>query len=106
MVAMGNKASADTARRTRRNHKELAEAGVPVGARRAFGWQEAREAREAIDKLIAGVKLTGILADWRKRGIKTTAGKDWRWPPFTMYLRNPAWPACGRSPSAGWACPA
>lgn len=98
MVAMQNKASADTARRTRRKHLELAEAGVPVGAYRPFGWKpdrktkdpvESKEIEDAVDKILAGVKISAIVVDWQSRGILTTPGNRWRWSSFVTMLRNP-----------------
>jgi site-specific DNA recombinase len=98
MVAMANKASADMSRRNKRKHQELAEAGIPVGAHRPFGWQadkrtlneaEAQEIRTAIDKILAGVTPTGIMADWQDRGVLTPRGNTWKWSPFLSMLRNP-----------------
>ncbi|MDG4783294.1 recombinase family protein [Micromonospora sp. WMMD961] len=98
MVAMANKASADTSRRTKRKHRELAEEGVPVGSQRPFGWKadkltlepaEASEIRTAVMKIRGGVKPTGIMADWQDRGILTPHGNTWRWSPFMSMLRNP-----------------
>ncbi|SCL28090.1 Site-specific DNA recombinase [Micromonospora rhizosphaerae] len=98
MVAMANKQSADTARRTRRKHQELAEAGIPVGAHRPFGWQEdkrtidhaeAEEIRQAVAKILAGVTPTGIMHDWHERGVLTPRGNTWKWSPFLSMLRNP-----------------
>lgn len=98
MVAMANKASADTSRRTKRKHQELAEAGIPVGNYRPFGWQadkrtlndaEAKEIREAVDKILAGVTPSGVLKDWHERRVLTTPGNTWKWSPFLSMLRNP-----------------
>lgn len=98
MVAMANKQSADTARRTKRKHRELAEAGIPVGAHRPFGWQadkrtldhsEAMEIRQAVDKILAGVTPTGVMKDWHDRGVLTPRGNTWKWSPFLSMLRNP-----------------
>ncbi|PWU47481.1 hypothetical protein DLJ47_30475 [Micromonospora sp. S4605] len=98
MVAMANKASADTSRRNKRKHQELAEAGIPVGAHRPFGWQadkrtkdsvEAAEIVQAVDKILAGVTPTGIMHDWHDRGILTPRGNTWKWSPFLSMLRNP-----------------
>ncbi|OKI45084.1 recombinase family protein [Micromonospora sp. CB01531] len=98
MVAMANKSSADTARRVKRMHRELAEEGRPVGSNRPFGWKadkrtldpaESEEIREAIDKVLAGVNPMAIVADWNKRGLRTTRGNPWRRSVFIGMLRNP-----------------
>ncbi|MFU8852477.1 recombinase family protein [Micromonospora sp. SL1-18] len=98
MVAMANKSSADTSRRNKRKHQELAAAGIPVGAHRPFGWMadkrtlnqtEAEEIRNAVDKILAGVTPTGIMHDWHNRGVLTPRGNTWKWSPFLSMLRNP-----------------
>ena len=68
LTAMNNKSSADTSRRQKRKHRELAEEGQPVGPRRPFGWKadkrtlepaEAAEVRDAIAKIVAGCQPDG-----------------------------------------------
>lgn len=98
MVAMGNKSSADTSRRTARKHRELAEQGEPVGGPRPFGFKqdrrtldpaEAKEIKAAINKILAGVTVGSMLADWVARGVLTPNGNPWQWAPFMAMLRNP-----------------
>jgi site-specific DNA recombinase len=80
MVAMANKASADTARRVKRKHRENAENGIPVGGVRPFGWQddkrtlheeEAALIREAAHRVLTGAPLSAIVTDWTERGVRT-----------------------------------
>lgn len=98
MVAMASKSSADTSRRTKRKHLELAENGSPVGGLRPFGWnadkrtineEEAKEIRHAVERILAGVGTTAIMAEWHERGIKTPHGNSFRWSAFMGMLRNP-----------------
>jgi hypothetical protein len=74
--------------RVRRKHRELAEAGRPVGGgSRPFGFEddrmtlqpeEAAHIREAARRLLAGDSLWAICRDWNAAGILTTTGKPWR----------------------------
>ncbi|OUC97355.1 recombinase family protein [Streptosporangium minutum] len=98
MVAMASKSSADTARRVKRMHRELAEKGISKGPWRPFGWNEDRTTvhpveaelvREAVRKILAGVRVGGIVADWDERGIRTTRGNKWVWTNLLLMLRNP-----------------
>ncbi|MEU8007202.1 recombinase family protein [Catellatospora sp. NPDC049111] len=98
ITAMNNKSSADTSRRQKRKHRELAEEGIPVGSRRPFGWKadklaldpvEAAEIRKAVDKLLAGVGVMSIVGDWNSRGLRTSQGNFWRRSVFVGMLRNP-----------------
>ncbi|WP_433373861.1 recombinase family protein [Actinoplanes sp. CA-142083] len=98
LTAMNNKSSADTSRRQKRKHQELAEEGQPVGSRRPYGWKvdkrtlehaEANEVREAITKIVAGVNPMAVVAEWNRRGLRTTVGNPWRRSTFINMLRNP-----------------
>ncbi|WP_346114590.1 recombinase family protein [Nonomuraea maheshkhaliensis] len=98
MVAMASKASADTARRVKRMHRELAEKGVSKSPWRPFGWNkdrttlqpvEAELIREAVQKILAGVRVGGIVNDWAERGIRTPRGNKWVWTNLLLMLRNP-----------------
>lgn len=98
LVAMANKASADTARRVAREHLARAEAGEPAGGRRPFGWQkdkktldpiESGHIRDAVASMLAGVSPTAVMTDWLKRGILTPRGNPWTWSPFHSMMRNP-----------------
>ncbi|WP_205474212.1 recombinase family protein [Nocardioides sp. SYSU D00038] len=97
MVAFANKASLDTGRRTRRKHRELAEAGQPVG-RRTFGWQsdlrtldpaEAPLARQAVTEVLDGIPLAHVVRRWNDAGVTTTTGNRWSSQTLRKYLQNP-----------------
>lgn len=97
MVAFANKSSADTGRRTKRKHLELAEAGEPVG-RRTFGWKadkrtldpvEAAHARQVVDEILSGGGLREAVLAWNDAGIRTTNGKLWSHQSLRKYLTNP-----------------
>src|SRR5919109_1505748 len=76
------------AERQRRKHRELAEAGKPVGGGdRPFGFEddrvgiregEAHEIRDAVERLIAGASMRSIWLDWRHRGVRSPRGTDWQ----------------------------
>lgn len=79
LVAFANKSSADTARRVKRKQLSLATEGKLHGGRVPFGWMDdgvtvdsdaKREILEAQRRVIAGVKLSEIRADWHERGIR------------------------------------
>ena len=98
MVAFANKSSMDTARRVKRKHAELAQAGTPVGGRRPFGWQadkraldaeEARLIREAVDYLLDGGSLHAVVRAWNEAGIVTPWGNEWRTGALRDVLRSP-----------------
>ena len=102
LVATSNKQSADTARRTRRKHQALQQAGIPVGGRRPFGWQadkrtvddaEAEAVRAAAQRILDGAPLGAIVADWNARGIVTPAGNPWKRASVKAIFRNPR--VCG-----------
>lgn len=97
IVAFNNKSSADTGRRVKRAHRAAAKAGRPVGGYRPFGWKadrstldpkESRLVREAVEELIAGGTIRGIVRRWTEAGIKTTANADWKGATLRQYLRN------------------
>lgn len=91
--------SAVKGERQQRRNKEAAENGRPwrSGIRR-FGRTpdfephpvEAQLVREAYDRLLAGESTTGIVRDWRERGVPTVGGGEWRRSNFTRMLRSPA----------------
>ncbi len=97
-VVMGNKSSADTARRVARMHKGLADKGRPVGGRRTFGWlpdkstldvAEAVLARRAVADVMEGRNLTSICNEWNAAGVRTVMGNDWNASKLRQYLLNP-----------------
>jgi DNA invertase Pin-like site-specific DNA recombinase len=98
MVAFANKSSMDTARRVKRKHLELAQAGVPVGGARPFGWQrdkltldpkESRLIREGVDFLLAGGSLHGLVRAWNEAGVLTPHGNAWRTGSLRLTLLSP-----------------
>lgn len=98
MVAMANKSSADTARRVKRAHVELARTGAAIGGTRPFGWNsdkvtinpsEAQLVRSAVERLLAGdATMHGIAREWNKLGITTTKGNKWDQVGIRQYLGN------------------
>src|ERR687883_1350677 len=73
-------------RRLRQSHRARADEGKPVGGTRPFGWAEDRmtldpvEAplvRQAVEGLIGGRSLGAIVADWNRRGVRTSLGNPW-----------------------------
>jgi site-specific DNA recombinase len=98
LVATSNKQSADTARRTKRKHAALQQAGIPVGGRRPFGWQadkrtldpaEAEHIRTAAARITDGAPVAAIVADWNTHGVVTPFGKRWSRTGVKAVLRNP-----------------
>lgn len=96
--AFARKESEDKARRTKRKHLELAQAGRPVGGTRHFGYDplyingkpvlldpdghptlrvrpdEAAQIRAAIAALLAGESMRSITRRWNDEGITATRG--------------------------------
>lgn len=98
LVTVANKSSADTARRVRRKHHALQQAGIPTGTTRPFGYRpdkrtldpaEATALREAVERIITGASPRAIAADWNKKGITTTRGNTWSKQTVKQVLRNP-----------------
>jgi site-specific DNA recombinase len=98
VVATNNKQSADTARRVKRKHRALEQAGIPTGGRRPFGWQadkrtlnepEAAVIREAAERLRAGAPIAAIVVDWNNRGFTTALGNKWVSQTVKSVFRNP-----------------
>ena len=86
MVAVGNKASRDTARRVARARLRQARAGQFGGGQRRFGFEadgvtvredEAEEIRRAADAVLAGVSLRQVTASLRDRQVPTVKGAQW-----------------------------
>lgn len=73
--------------RITRKARELAEAGKSSGGgTRPFGYEadfrtvresEAALIREAVDRILAGDAVRGLLTDWTRRGVQTVQGGPW-----------------------------
>jgi site-specific DNA recombinase len=86
MVAMGNKSSADTARRVTAARKRQAEEGRWHGGKRPYGFLadgvtvdpvEAAEILKAANGVLANVSLRQLALDLRRRGVPTVTGSRW-----------------------------
>jgi site-specific DNA recombinase len=109
VVATNNKQSADTARRVKRKHLAMQQAGIPTGGRRPFGWQadkrtiepqEAEMIREAAERIIRGAPLSAIVALWNESGVPTPMGNRWVKETVKGLFRNPR--LCGLRARAVW----
>ncbi|MGW4825751.1 recombinase family protein [Streptomyces sp. NPDC004227] len=98
LVTVANKSSADTARRVRRKHQALQQAGIPTGSIRPFGYKddkrkldpkEAAALRKAVERILTGASPRTIAAEWNKQGITTTRGNRWSKDTVKQVLRNP-----------------
>jgi site-specific DNA recombinase len=98
MVNVANKSSADSGRRIAAKHLQLAQAGVPVGGNRPFGWQvdkrtineeEAALIRQAARDVIAGVGIHTIVRQWNRAGVRTTKDNLWQHQVMRQMLLNP-----------------
>jgi DNA invertase Pin-like site-specific DNA recombinase len=85
-------------RRLRQSHRARAEEGKPVGGTRPFGWAEDRMALDpteaplvchAVEALIAGRTVGAIVADWNRRGVRTSLGNPWSPRSLKLSLGNP-----------------
>jgi site-specific DNA recombinase len=86
IAAMSAKEADDKSRRQRRKAVELADAGLPAGGGRVFGYEadqvtirpaEAALVREAARRVVNGDSLRSIMVDWRERGVETVRGGRW-----------------------------
>ncbi|WP_067256649.1 recombinase family protein [Streptomyces sp. DSM 15324] len=83
-VAIANKTSADTSKRTKRKHLELATKGKLPGGRAPYGWnredrrtlvpEEAENLRKAVRDFVSGIRWASIARDWRDRGVRSHSG--------------------------------
>lgn len=98
LVATNNKQSSDTARRVKRKHRALEQAGIPTGGRRPFGWNEDKRTlnepeadliQESAKRLINGAPINAIVADWTNRGFTTPLGNRWLSQTVKIVFRNP-----------------
>jgi DNA invertase Pin-like site-specific DNA recombinase len=98
IVATYNKQSADTARRVKRKHRALEQAGIPTGGRRPFGWKqdrrtlepaEAEAIRSGAKRLLEGAPLAAVVAEWKAAGFTTPLGNQWLSNTVKTVFRNP-----------------
>jgi DNA invertase Pin-like site-specific DNA recombinase len=84
--------------RTKRAHRQLAEAGSPVSGTRPFGWladrttldpHEAALVREAAGRILEGETLWAITRDWQAREIRASRGGRWTQSAIRRILLNP-----------------
>lgn len=98
MVTVANKASADTSRRVKRGHLQLARSGVVKHGARAFGWQadkitidpvEAALIKKAATDIIDGAGLRTVTREWNEAGVTTVRGNTWDHRSVRQVLRSP-----------------
>lgn len=79
-------------------HRQRAEAGLPNGGMRAFGYRrdgvtldqaEADLIREGAARVLAGEKRFDIVSDWNRRGYRTVGGSEWSPVRFRDMLTGP-----------------
>jgi site-specific DNA recombinase len=84
--AAARKESDDKSRRTKRKHLEVAQAGLPVGGFRAFGYEddkitvradEAAMIRDAAMRVLAGESIRRVVMDWNNHGLTGPRGGRW-----------------------------
>ncbi|MFP8960051.1 recombinase family protein [Streptomyces nanhaiensis] len=84
--------------RQKRTRDQMAARGVFFGGRRPFGYEadgvtvreeEAALIREAADAVLAGASLHSIAADWNRRGVLTSTGRQWKGPEVREMLLRP-----------------
>ena len=99
MVAVGNKASRDTARRVSDQQRRSAAEGRYRGGRRRYGWEsdgmtprpdEQEVVRWAAESVLAGVSLRYLVRDLAGRGVPTVAGADWSTSTLRDILLRPS----------------
>ncbi|AGS70818.1 recombinase family protein [Streptomyces collinus] len=83
-VTIANKSSADTSKRTKRKHLELAAKGKLPGGRAPYGWNredrrtlvpdEAENLRKAVRDFLGGVRWASIAREWRDKGVRSHSG--------------------------------
>jgi hypothetical protein len=125
--AFARKESEDKARRTKRKHLELAQAGRPVGGTRHFGYEPLRQdgvpvllddqgyptlkireseatlVREAVTAVLAGRSVRSIVKEWNDRGLTASRGGRITAGTLTRILKSPTiagWRALDDTPVA------
>lgn len=106
LVIMANKASADTARRVKRQKEERLATGLPPGSRyRTFGYthqnikkgilgwevieEEAAIVRDVFTRVAKGESVNSITNDLRDKGVLTVSGKPWSFQATSRMLESP-----------------
>jgi len=90
-----------TAERVKRASDDRERKGIYHGGTVPYGFQvkdhrlvpnppEVARIQEAVDRLLSGDTLSGIVKDWQRQGITTRSGKLWRVTGLRPILRNPA----------------
>ncbi|GIN05594.1 serine recombinase [Planomonospora venezuelensis] len=84
--------------RQKAKNLQLAEAGLPKGGARPFGYEqdgmtlrddEADVVREATERVIAGDSLASIIRDLNERGVVSTRGNQWRYSNLRELVLRP-----------------
>lgn len=97
IVTFARKESEDKARRNRRKHLEVAEAGKAAGGGRPFGYDddrvtirpgEAELIREASDRVLAGETIRAICLDWNAGNIAGPRGGRMTQPTIKRILTS------------------
>lgn len=97
-AAVAQHESEHKAARVERWHLQRAEAGLPGGSKRPYGYdsdrvtvrpEEAAMIREAARRVLAGEKRWAICEDWNDRGVPTKTGVPWSPIVLGEILRNP-----------------
>ncbi len=98
MVNFANKSSADTGRRVKRAHLQLAMNGVPVGGSRPFGWNDDKKTlhpieadliRTAVALILNGEGIHTVCRLWNGQGITTPKGNQWVHQVLKQVLLSP-----------------
>ncbi|MFF5358354.1 recombinase family protein [Streptomyces scabiei] len=98
-VTVANKSSADTSKRTKRKHLELASKGKLPGGRAPYGWnredrrtlvpEEAENLRKAVKDFLGGIRWASIAREWRDKGVKSHSGGFFDDSKIKRMLMNP-----------------
>ncbi|MFG2938080.1 recombinase family protein [Streptomyces sp. NPDC048282] len=98
-VTIANKSSADTSKRTKRKHLELAAKGKLPGGRAPYGWsredrrtlvqEEAENLRKAVKDFLGGIRWASIAREWRDKGVKSHTGGIFDDSKIKRMLMNP-----------------
>lgn len=84
--------------RQRAANDQRAQAGLPYGRGRAFGYEEdgvtvreaeAAELRRAAEAVLRGETMSSVVRDLNARGVTTASGKPWRTTTLRVVLTSP-----------------